>query len=161
MQDVNGAIQCFKMAVELFPKDADYYINMGMAYGAIRDYKHELDAYQKALKLDCGDNLGTLYFNLATCLRKLNKNNDAVKYYTKAIEFNQYDYEAYHNRAIVFIKLRQFKPALDDLNKAIEISPDPSPSIELRKIVEALLDPANKAKMKETLSYLDIILMDE
>ncbi len=160
MQDVNGAIQCFNRAVEIFPKDADYFINLGMAYGTLRDYKNELIAYQKAMQLDCGDNLGTLYFNLATCLRKLAMNKDALTYYTKAIEINPYDYEAYHNKAIVLIKLRELKPALENLNKAIEISPDPAPSIQLKTIVEALLLPANKDKIKEALGYLDVTLMD-
>lgn len=160
MNDVNGAIKCFSKAVEIYPKDADYYINMGMAYGAIKDYKHELDAYQKALKLDSGDNLGTLYFNLAACLSKLGMNEESLKYYTKATEINSYDFEAYHNKAIVLIKLRQFKQAQESLNKAIEIAPDPSPSVQLRNIVEAILNPANKDKLQDILSYLDVILMD-
>jgi len=160
MNDVNGAIKCFNKAVEIYPKDADYYINMGMAYGAIKDYKHELDAYQKALKLDSGDNLGTLYFNLAACLSKLGMNEESLKYYTKATEINSYDFEAYHNKAIVLIKLRQFKQAHESLNKAIEIAPDPSSSVQLRNIVEAILNPANKGKLQEILSYLDVILMN-
>ncbi len=160
LNDVEGAIKCFNRAIDLFPADADYHINLGLAYGVIGDYENQLGAYTKALELGSQDNLGTLYFNLAVCLSKLGSKEQSLNYYNKAIEFNKFDYQAYYNRAIVLIKLRQLKKALSDLDESIKLSPDPSQAIQLKMMVEAIYLPGNSGKVDEMLSYLDIILMD-
>lgn len=48
----------------------------------------------------------------------------AVKDYTNAIELNPKIAEFYNNRAYTFMRMRDYKNALTDLDKAIELRPD-------------------------------------
>jgi tetratricopeptide (TPR) repeat protein len=49
---------------------------------------------------------------------------DAVYYYTKAIELDPNFAQAYNNRAYTNMRMQNYKDALPDLDKAIEIKPD-------------------------------------
>jgi tetratricopeptide (TPR) repeat protein len=56
---------------------------------------------------------------------KAEKNeNTASEYYTKAIEINIADYEAYTNRGIIYLDQQKSDLASADFNKAISIKPD-------------------------------------
>lgn len=48
----------------------------------------------------------------------------AVNNYYRAIRINPFSAEAYNNRAFVYMKLRYYKAALADLDKAIELRPE-------------------------------------
>ena len=44
-----------------------------------------------------------------------------ISYCTKRIEINPYDATAYHERAISWIKLKEYEEAIEDCNKVIRL----------------------------------------
>jgi len=48
----------------------------------------------------------------------------AIVAYTKSIELNPEYSQAYNNRAYTYMRMREYKPALADLEKALKLKPD-------------------------------------
>ena len=66
------------------------------------------------------------YHYLADCYINLNKNKEAIEYYTKASEFSEYKslISVYQRRAIAKKNICDYKGALDDINNSIKIDPN-------------------------------------
>jgi tetratricopeptide (TPR) repeat protein len=59
----NEAIAVYKRAIEIDPKHANSYINMGNAYADLKKYNEVVTAYKKAIEIDPGD--ASIKMNLA------------------------------------------------------------------------------------------------
>ena len=59
---------------------------------------------------------GNIFFNSE-------KNDEAIKVYSKIIEINPELSEVYCQRGITFIKLKNYKESLEDLHKSIKLNP--------------------------------------
>ena len=62
-------------------------------------------------------NLGNYNYDIGNC-------KEAIANYTRAIELDPKNPQAYNNRAYTNMRLRNYQDALTDLNKAISIKPD-------------------------------------
>lgn len=69
----------------------------------------------------------------------------AISDYTKAIEFNPNNSDAYFFRGFLKRKFKQYKAAISDLDKAIEINPDDMSAYVLRSASKASLGDKNSA----------------
>jgi len=54
-KDYDKAIESYKKVIELNPKYADAYNNMGLAYGSKKDYDKAIESYKKAIELNPKD----------------------------------------------------------------------------------------------------------
>jgi len=61
------------------------------------------------------------YFNMACKAYNEKDDNKAIELYSKAIELNPKDVNAYYNRGGCFGRLKQYKKAIEDYNKAIAL----------------------------------------
>lgn len=68
------------------------------------------------------------FYNRANHYLKIKDKDNAFNDYSRAIELNPLDYEAYNNRGILFYDMKENEKALSDQNKALEIRPDFAPS---------------------------------
>jgi tetratricopeptide (TPR) repeat protein len=48
----------------------------------------------------------------------------AIPEYTKAIQLDPDNFDAYHNRAICYYNLKKYEKAISDFNKSIQFDPD-------------------------------------
>lgn len=64
---------------------------------------------------------GDLYYKMGVCLMHKGQLIDSIIAFTKAIEFNDKDYEAYINRGKIYLTKNEEKKALDDYKKLLEI----------------------------------------
>jgi tetratricopeptide (TPR) repeat protein len=55
---------------------------------------------------------------------KANECAEAVKCYTKSIDYNASEPATYSNRAMAHLKLKDFSKAIDDSNSALALKPD-------------------------------------
>ncbi len=69
----------------------------------------------------------------------LNKYDDSIFYYSKAIEINPEFSKAYYNRGNAEFNLSQFENAIIDFTNAIEISPTYANAYKNRSIVKRKL----------------------
>ena len=95
---------------------ARYYQAIGETEKAIIEYKNMVSKVKSCDQ--CYYNLGAIYFGL--------KNNpeQAVEYFTKAIEVNPNYLEAYFARAFIYAKLKDKTSAKADYNMCLKLQPD-------------------------------------
>ncbi len=78
--DFKEAINVYKKALRLDPKDKDVHYNLGYSYTKIGKYKHAVNAYEEALSGDKSDD--DIYYNLGLIYSKyLNNPRKAKEYF--------------------------------------------------------------------------------
>ncbi len=83
------------------------------------DYEIMLRDYDYILRLM--PNMTYAYYNKANILCSQKEFNEAIRHYTKAIEYDEDFAEAYFNRGLTYIFIGQDKEGLEDLSKAGEL----------------------------------------
>jgi tetratricopeptide (TPR) repeat protein len=84
LEDLDGALACFREALALDPANADVYNNLAVTLNRKHDYEAAASAYESALRLDPG-NIGALS-NLAMLYEQMNRLEDAEAAVTKGLE---------------------------------------------------------------------------
>ena len=120
-KDYQGAIECYRKAIELDPKYASPWNNMGLAYGKLGDYNKEIECHRKAIELDPKDaypwnNMGAAYGNLGDY-------NKAIECYRKAIELDSKDATPWNNMGYAYGSLGDYNKEIECCRKAIELDP--------------------------------------
>lgn len=86
------------------------------------DYQNAINDLENALKLNPND--AAAYKELGSSYRNLDAYDEAIKYYSKAIELKPDYSQAYDGRGICYDDgLNDFEKALSDYSKAIELNP--------------------------------------
>jgi tetratricopeptide (TPR) repeat protein len=118
-------------AIELKPDFADAYFNRGVAWQnkkendkAIADYDKAIINYDKAIEINPKD--AELYIWRGITWYNKEDYDKAIADYTKAIENNPDFADAYYNRGLawVAIKEKEYDKAIADYTKAIDLKPD-------------------------------------
>ncbi len=63
------------------------------------------------------------WYNKGVAIGKLNKSDEALIAYDKAIEINPQNSDAWYNKAVILNKLSKSAEAINAYEKAIEINP--------------------------------------
>ena len=94
-------------------------------------YNEAIDEYTKLLDFDPENKnfMSIILTNRALCLKKLNKNMDALKDVDQAIQYNPNYSTAYIRRALIYEEFKMFDDAKNDLQKAKELDPS-NPKID-------------------------------
>lgn len=82
--DLPGAIALYNQALQLIPKNAALWTNLGSAYQNSDDFQNARNAYQKALDLDKKTQCAN-YFLLAAIDEHFGRGNDALNNYRKYV----------------------------------------------------------------------------
>jgi len=80
------AVQSYRKLMNLEPRKATHYVNLGQACGLMGDTDGEIAAYKAALKKDAEDD--SAYFNLGAAYEKKSLYQDALEAYSQAYELN-------------------------------------------------------------------------
>jgi tetratricopeptide (TPR) repeat protein len=103
-------------------KDADFYINRGIAYYKKGQYDQATSDYDKALEIN--PRSAGAFYNRGLVYGKIKGQYDqAISDFTKALEINPRDAEAYVNRGNTYYLRNQYDQAISDYDKALEINP--------------------------------------
>ena len=113
------AKEYYTKEIELFPKDANAYMNRGIFYSIINDNENAIIDLNKAIELEpkSTDN----YNNRAEFYKIIKKYDKSLSDYQKVIELNPSDFDVYLNRGDLYLELKDFNNSLKDYNKAIEL----------------------------------------
>ena len=128
-----------------------------------KNYQEAIKEYTKALELDPTNKKynSIILINRALCFQKIEKYNYTINDATQSIKINPNYARAYVKRANVFLKIKNFKAAMEDFEKAKKIDPS-SPGIEtflkdLDKRCGELEYELNLEKGKKQKLYQEII----
>jgi tetratricopeptide (TPR) repeat protein len=93
------ALPYLKQAIVLAPDKSDYHFWLGVAYGESRQESMERKSYQMALKLDPKHVKALTYMGNNRLRAK--KYEEALKYYSRALEISDENPQALFNRTII------------------------------------------------------------
>ncbi len=91
---------------------ASAYQGLGLAEKAIKEYELALEKKNDPKN----------YINLANLYKELNKRDQALKYYTKYLDYNEDSISTYSNIADIYINQNEYNKAIEILEKAININ---------------------------------------
>ena len=132
--DFARAIPDFTMAIKLDssqganadPKQvADHWNFCGQCYYELGQYEDALRHYESAIKKD--NQKGDYYYNRALVKSKLDKLDDAIADYVKAIEFltdPTYIYQARFNKGVCLRRMGRLDESIEDLKQAVALKND-------------------------------------
>ncbi|MBO4858900.1 MAG: tetratricopeptide repeat protein [Treponema sp.] len=116
-----------KLKTQLIEKNPDnprLYLERGNDYYETQNYGAAIKDYKRVEELQ--PNNPTVYHYLGDCFDQIGQIEKAIEYFTKAINFSDYEGldSVYEHRAILFMNQEEFNKALNDINKAIELRPE-------------------------------------
>ena len=115
------SITCFQKAIDIQPKHADAYNNLGAEFKQLKEYKKSIYYYREAIKIKPSP---AVYSNLGNVFKGLGEYDKAINYQEKAIQINPEYTDAYYNLATIFDKLKEFEKAIKYYLKVIAIQPN-------------------------------------
>jgi tetratricopeptide (TPR) repeat protein len=116
------AIIELKKAIEIFPKYADCYNQMGVIYYRKKAYKDAYDCYTKAIEYNntnavFHNNIGTMFF-------ETHDYQNALKAIQRAVELDPNYTDALANLASTYGTLKDYENALTYLHRCIKVDPN-------------------------------------
>ena len=117
------AIKLYDLAILVDPNNSTYYINRGVAKGALNNKIGAMDDYNKAIKINNPTvNIYVAYYNRANIKFENKSYNEAVKDFNISIELNSNYSNSYMDRGTCYYTLNKKELAMSDYNKAIKIN---------------------------------------
>ena len=145
----NGSLQeakkIYEAILEETPNDFNCLHHLGLIAKNNKEYLSAFELISQAITIN--PNSAAAHFNLGNVLKSLNKINDAIASYDKAINIKP-DHELYFLRGIAFHELKKLDEALTSYDKSIKLKPDAftaysnrgSVLVELKKIKDGIAD---------------------
>lgn len=118
LKEFTKAIEDLTKAIELNPNYIEAYGNRSAAYIKLKEPDKAINDCNKLISL--GEKSG--YHNRAIANELLERYDNAIFDFSKAIEFDTKNYHAYWFRGNVFSKIKQYEKAIKDYTKAIELA---------------------------------------
>ena len=124
-QNFQKAIDDFTLSFEKTNKqNSDASFNIGKCYFGLGDIDNAIAFYMTTLTLEPNDKYS--FYELGYCYASLSTpdKENALKYYSKAIDQDKNYYEAYFNRGLLYAtQFKNLKKGHADLERSIEIRP--------------------------------------
>ena len=145
----NGSLQeakkIYEAILEETPNDFNCLHHLGLIAKNNKEYLSAFELISQAITIN--PNSAAAHFNLGNVLKSLNKINDAIASYDKAINIKP-DHELYFLRGIAFHELKKLDEALTSYDESIKLKPDAfatysnrgSVLVELKKIKDGIAD---------------------
>jgi len=145
----NGSLQeakkIYEAILEETPNDFNCLHHLGLIAKNNKEYLSAFELISQAITIN--PNSAAAHFNLGNVLKSLNKINDAIASYDKAINIKP-DHELYLFRGIAFHELKKLDEALTSYDESIKLKPDACVAysnrgqvlVELKKIKDGITD---------------------
>ena len=108
------------------PNDIEAYLGICKSYREIGNYKKASELVEKAFLIFKNDSpkIANLYYEKGMCLFNIEKYLDAIKYFNKAIEYNNVNNklfisDCYYHKGICALKINQKEDGFKDFEQAL------------------------------------------
>lgn len=118
------AFRDFEQAINLDPQYALAYYGRGWVKHTRGDFNGEMQDAKKALSLD-KQNAGMYYRRIGAAFQGLQQYREAIDAYNEAINFySGNDEGTIYNRGMCYLEMKEYKLAIADFNRSLEMDPD-------------------------------------
>ena len=117
---VKESLTDFDKALQILPKSIETLINRGVAKQTLQDYQGAIADYTKAIEIYPKN--AVVYLNRGTAQENINVDS-AIADYSRAIELDPKQSQAFVRRALIYLKLKKKREALQDFDKAFLLEP--------------------------------------
>lgn len=114
------AVAFFEKALEVNPKDAEAYYNIGECY-ALGDNEKAIEAYKQAVKID--PKHSAAYWGLGLCYGEIKHYQESIDSYKQAIEIQPNNIDTHLGLVDSYKNLGDYEEAIGTYKKAIGIAP--------------------------------------
>ena len=123
-KDYDKCIEYCKTSLKYDPKNANSYYMIGTAQKEQKKYNESIATYQSAVKLS--DKPADIYAAIAWVYNDLHDNKNKLVYMKKAVELapKQAEYQFHCGKFKQEVSTEEFKTAIENYNKAIELKAD-------------------------------------
>ncbi|HWQ26543.1 MAG TPA: tetratricopeptide repeat protein [Chlorobaculum sp.] len=116
------AVDLIDRAIAIYPHNAAFYSNRGLALQDLKQFDKASDSYEKAIALK--PDYVEAWYNHGNVQQELKRFDEAIASYEKAISIRP-DYErAWFNRGIALQELNRFAEAVASYERTISLKPD-------------------------------------
>ena len=120
-RDYAKAIQAYQKVIEIDPRYAEAYNNLGIIYQEAGDFDRALSTYQKAIEIN--PKYEKALNNLGVLLYLKGRYEESIHAFQKALALNANNIESHINLGILFKKQGQMEKALESYHRALAINP--------------------------------------
>ncbi len=110
----------------------------GMAYFSQSNYENAKFDFEQSVKFD--PNGFRSYYYCGIVCSVLNEEKNALEYFDKSLEINQYQAHVHFRKALSLYNLNLFELSFDSLNEALQNGLSDEESLKLRQLLESKLD---------------------
>jgi tetratricopeptide (TPR) repeat protein len=138
--DATAALENYEKAINLDPKNHNYYINVGRVYSELKNNDDAaIESFRKAIELK--PDFAWAYRQLGLLYHRRKNDAEAIKYLESAIRYDSKYLPAYLDLADIYRTQKNYAEAINPLTAAIGVAPkNPAPYRQLGRIY---LDSAN------------------
>jgi tetratricopeptide (TPR) repeat protein len=130
------AISYYKNALEITPNDKLLNYNMGKLYQDLGEVGLAKEQYQNLITIDPNSYLA--YNNLGYIAFYFEDNyEEAIRYYSKAIEVNPSYHQAWYNRGLAYEYFEDWQKAREDYLQCLSLNPNHENAINSMNILDA------------------------
>jgi tetratricopeptide (TPR) repeat protein len=123
------AVEYYKNAIKINPKSLEALYSLAKYYQDTEAFEKSIEAYNNLLKVE-SKSMNT-YYNLGVIhLINLKKYDEALNYFTTALQINPKYVQAYYGRALSYQAKGDKKSALTDFEACVNINPQFEPAVE-------------------------------
>lgn len=141
----NAAIEVYEKCLEYDSQYLDAYANISYCYSKIKDYKHSVLWANKALLVN--KDYAYAHYRKAWALQELGKFNEAMDFYSSAIELDPADVYNYLGMASVSLNTQENLSALKFANKAILVDSACAGAYYLKSVALSNLGKTKEAEV--------------
>ena len=139
--DYDAALEYYRRAISLEPKNAESYYNLANLYMILNKPEKAVEEYKKAIQIN--PRYSKAYGNLAVALARLNRHTEALENFTKVVDLEPNSTDANFNLATALMGAGQFDKAAEHYRKVLALDPNDT---EARKGLDAAVTAQNKQK---------------
>lgn len=119
--DADGAMRCFRRAVEMSPNYAMAHWEAGNALLQQQDWDGAIRSYREAVAVN--PTFFDAHYNLGVALVQKGDLDDAIRCFRTAVEIKPDRFEPHANLGVALYKARKLEAAIPSFRKALEVNP--------------------------------------
>jgi tetratricopeptide (TPR) repeat protein len=122
LHQFDAAIESYKKAIKIKPKDADTYNNMGITLNHNGEIDAAIESFKQAIKIN--PKYADAYLNMGIILKDKGELDAAIKSFKQAININPKDASVYLNMGITLKDKGELDAAIKSFKEALKINPN-------------------------------------